>query len=333
MAFAPNRFQQRRRSRGCLHSRRTERVLIVALDILGLRALSFIHRLGRVNFERTISLGRQSLSLDPDSLRAARRLALPQLDSIAREEFAEPLFAALGSKRFESLDASDYEGASIIHDFNQDIPEHLRAQFTAYLDLGSMEHVFSVASTVLNVNRLLAVDGQAIILTMCNGFSGHGFYQLSPEFFFSAFSPTNGFDSTMVILIDAHRPRRWYFVRNPAAAGERVHLPNRTYYILCIARKTRSVNVVTAQQSDYLALWQRPGSEGRRTARRFARVRAALRRVRPAIMKLIPNAVKEQRTVLRVRGPFRRNVKRFDPDTASAQEVQALLAWSNEPRR
>ena len=56
-----------------------------------------------------------------------------------------------------------------------------------------MEHVFSIAQTVLNVNCQLADGGHAIILTISNGFSGHGFYQFSPEFYFSAFAPTNGF--------------------------------------------------------------------------------------------------------------------------------------------
>ncbi len=305
----------------------------MGLEIIGLRAFSFIHRLGLVDFDRTISLGRHTSFLEPAALRGARRLTLPPFDlsSIGAGQNVEPLFAALGARRIESLDASAYEGASIVHDFNNDVPQSLCGQFTAYLDLGSMEHVFSVAQTVLNVNRLLADGGHAIILTISNGFSGHGFYQFSPEFYFSAFSPTNGFDSTTVALIDAHRPRLWYFIRNPAVAGGRMLVPNRSYYILCIAQKIRTVDCVAAQQSDYLSSWQRQNGDTAKPRKRFAGARAAIRRARNAAVALVPSLLKEQMSMLPAKSSFRRNVKRFNPDVASKQELVALRAWAHGP--
>jgi SAM-dependent methyltransferase len=302
----------------------------MGLELIGLRTFSLIHRLRLADFDRTISLGRQMSMLDAAALRAARRLTLPpcELQSIAEGQYIEPLFTALGARRIVSMDASSFEGASIVHDFNQDVPNHLRGQFSAYVDLGSMEHVFSVAQSVLNVNRLLADGGRAIILTISNGFSGHGFYQFSPEFYFSAFAPPNGFDEAMVVLIDAHRPRRWYFIRNPAAAGGRMIVPNRAYAILCIARKIRTVDGVVAQQSDYAATWRRANDGDARPAKRFPRARAAIRSARRAIARLTPGLVSEQAGVLRARNSFRHNVRRFDPDTISAQELAALRTWS-----
>jgi hypothetical protein len=57
---------------------------------------------------------------------------------------------------------------------------------------------------------------KSIFEILKSNYLGHGFYQFSPEIFYSTLIPTNGFSQTIVILIDWDRPENWYY---GAAAG------------------------------------------------------------------------------------------------------------------
>ena len=47
----------------------------------------------------------------------------------------------LGSERLESLDITDFEGATVIHDLNKPVSEELKARFDVVFDGGTLEHV------------------------------------------------------------------------------------------------------------------------------------------------------------------------------------------------
>src|ERR1035437_5512856 len=55
------------------------------------------------------------------------------------DEYSEPLFEILGARLVESLDFSDYEKASIIHDLNLPLPEKYYNSFSAIVDGGTIE--------------------------------------------------------------------------------------------------------------------------------------------------------------------------------------------------
>src|SRR5262245_52181276 len=101
-----------------------------------------------VVFTRTLMIGRQNVFIGGVEFR--RLLAKLGVDSDARlrdsvkrsGDFSEPLFRALGADTVESMDASEFEGATIIHDLNLPIPARLREQFDVVYDGGSLEHVF-----------------------------------------------------------------------------------------------------------------------------------------------------------------------------------------------
>ena len=47
--------------------------------------------------------------------------------------YAEPFLDLLGAKTVTSFDASDYEGASVVHDLNQLIPDEHKNRFSVVL--------------------------------------------------------------------------------------------------------------------------------------------------------------------------------------------------------
>ena len=64
-------------------------------------------------------------------------------------DFAEPLLKSLHASVVESIDASDYEGASIITDFNKPLEYEHHAKFTSFVDFGAMEHIFDPCKRVV----------------------------------------------------------------------------------------------------------------------------------------------------------------------------------------
>lgn len=175
--------------------------------------------------------------------------------------FAESLFeTTFGASTVHSFDVSDYEGASHIHDFNLDIPDSLEGSYSVVVDGGALEHVFNFPTAIKNCMRMLRVGGHYIGISPTNNFCGHGFYQLSPELYFTAFSEANGFGNVSVFAYE-HKPTAtsFYRVMPPIAARERVTIQGRKPYLLFVmAQKTRVADVFAQfpQQSDYLPLWE-----------------------------------------------------------------------------
>ena len=211
-----------------------------------------LRRLGVVDFTSTAMLGRQQLHPARSELPDG---TIPDgFEWTPWKDYADNLFHRLGALKVVSYDNSDYEGATYVHDFNTPLPEKHRALYTLVYDGGTIEHILDARQVIANHNALLRDGGHLIVHSQCNGEPGHGFYQLSPEFFYSTLAPNNGFEDTRVFLVD-FTTGRWHLVVPPAALGERNTIPNRRFDVLCISRKSRTVSKIQAQQSDYQATW------------------------------------------------------------------------------
>jgi SAM-dependent methyltransferase len=235
-----------------------------------------------VNFRRTLTLGRQHMFASPFRLEALlkRRGCWP--GGIQRQEFLDQLtiipyyadgfFRALGAEHLAALDVSAYEGAEIIHDLGEPIPQHLHQSFDVVIDGGMLEHVFNFPGALKNAMELVAVGGHLVLLTPANNFFGHGFYQFSPELFFRALSPENGFRVERVVALENdiewasllgltyvnELKGRWYEVADPASLGGRGTLTNRHPVTLFVRARREAALPVFArypQQSDYVATW------------------------------------------------------------------------------
>ena len=118
----------------------------------------------RVNFSRTITLGRQNHYLDAATLRSLfERFGMPlsaaEEADILQTPYSEGLFKKLGAAAVDSVDASNYEGASLIHDFNHPIDPALSQRYTCVVDFGSLEHIFNFPVAMKNVTDLMEVGG------------------------------------------------------------------------------------------------------------------------------------------------------------------------------
>jgi SAM-dependent methyltransferase len=237
----------------------------MGLDVATLEILLSARDAG-VSFDEVLTVGRQSLRASSAEIRAvlARhgvRLSAHQAQKLVTEEngYCEPLLKLIGAQRVDSIDASNYEGASIVHDMNERLPDSYRGQFTVVIDGGSLEHVFNFPVALRNCMDAVAPGGHFIGITPSNNLMGHGFYQFSPELFFRVFTPANGFRIEKVLLYECPWRWVWYEVLDPEEARRRVELTNnRPAYLIVWAKKAASVPIFTQwpQQSDYVAIWQ-----------------------------------------------------------------------------
>ena len=244
----------------------------MAVDFNTVKFLLWAKNLG-VNFTRTATLGHLGLNCLPRTLRrAVRDFGIPAtgeqigrcfLREPCKDVFADEFLRFLGAGEVVSVDHSDFEGATFLHDLNEPFPENMPGRFDLVLDGGTLEHVFNYPAALKHSLELLRVGGHFITVTPANGAMGHGFYQFSPELFFGVFNAQNGFVLRKIVLFEAFKPDApFYEVNNPAVVGRRVELSvSRPVYLAVLAQKTADVPILARppQQSDYVAAWSRPG--------------------------------------------------------------------------
>lgn len=238
----------------------------MGLDSNACRLLLYAKRRGAV-FTHTITLGRLALRLNR---RMMRRLfkefeLYNNDDQINRifsspEGFSEPFFYELGAEQIDSVDATDYEGASFVHDLNCELPQKSELMYDAVVDGGTLEHVFNFPTALKTSMNAVKIGGHFFAITQCNNAMGHGFYQFSPELYFRVFSPDNGFVlENMFIAEGSFGVVPWYSVADPLQVNHRVELVNDVQtYLLVIARRVAMAPIFKSwpQQSDYAAAWR-----------------------------------------------------------------------------
>ena len=236
----------------------------MGLDFNGARFLLYAQRLG-VNFERTAMIGRQSLDLTKAELSTSfsdfgYSVNKELIDMVFTRDqgYAEPLLAYLGAQDIHSFDFSAYEGATHLHDMNREIPPQFIEQYSVVFDGGSLEHVFNFPVAISNCMQMLRIGGHYLGISPANNFMGHGFYQFSPELYFSVFNSQNGFKLISLIAFEDRPGGAWFSVKNPKEAKGRVMLVNdEPVYLLIVARRHTKTGIFDTppQQSDYIATW------------------------------------------------------------------------------
>jgi hypothetical protein len=216
------------------------------------------------SFARMATLGRQELHASRSDLLSILRRSNLQINSECQRELLDPttvyadhFFALLGAREIVAIDASPYEGAQVIHDMNNPLPDDLKSSFDLFLDGGTLEHVFDFATASKNCMRAVRPGGRFITLTMANNFCGHGFYQFSPELFFRLLSGENGYTMESCIEWEDVHGSQFYQVIDPASLCTRIELTSRCgAYLFVQARRVGDVSVgYIPLQSDYTAQW------------------------------------------------------------------------------
>src|SRR5436190_8752705 len=159
----------------------------MGIDLHSARFLRSETRRG-LRLGRMLTLGRQEITMEPKAYRSF----LSTLGVAARENiYADDLFHGLGATTVDVMDASDYEGANLLHDLNQPVESRLHGSYDCVFDGGALEHVFNFPIALKSCLEMVKPNGYFVTITPTNGFCGHGFYQFSAELFYSALSPAN----------------------------------------------------------------------------------------------------------------------------------------------
>lgn len=254
-----------------------------------------------VSFERIATLGRQRLLGDREMLLSTLRASGYQLsrDRVVRlldptNEYSEEFLSILGAKEIIAVDASDFEGAHIIHDMNQQIPERLDSAFDLVVDGGTLEHIFDLPTALRNATRMVRPNGTFISLTQANNFCGHGFYQFSPELYYRFLCPENGYVVDSCVLWEDIPGSSFYQVPDPDAVQDRINLTSEfgIYMFVQATRQGAVSREFVPQQSDYQRLWEGASTEVNRTTEtslRSKKVKATLKRI-PALRTAVQSA-------------------------------------------
>jgi SAM-dependent methyltransferase len=240
----------------------------MGLDFNSIKFLLWSKNLG-VAFDRTLTLGRQGLTCSRGRLgRAFQNFGLSVTDGevdlcFKREAFtelyADDFLKLLGVKEMVSVDYSDFEGATLLHDLNQPFPGHLLGSFDLVIDGGTLEHIYNYPDALSHCLGLLRVGGHFVAVTPASGQMGHGFYQFSPELFFRFFSMERGFVLRKIVAYDCSKINSpFYEVEDPATTRQRTGLVGKKVIQLAVlAQKTAQAPLTLdpPQQSDYAAIW------------------------------------------------------------------------------
>lgn len=302
----------------------------MGVDSNGSRALLWLSKSG-VQFTRLATLGRQSIGIEHDVM--ARNLAefgfVTQTEWPTKDSFAEPFFRLLGAREIISFDASDFEGASVVHDFNLPIGGKFREHFDVVFDAGTLEHIFNVPIGLSNCMEMVKVGGYYIACHPCNNFFGHGFYQFSPELYFRCFSKDNGFVLEYLIAHEDFAGAPWFRVADPGDVHARILLVNaKQCYLIVVARKVDARSRYfeqPPQQSDYALAWEtRHWTDGLvpRSGNSDTLIRRMIRSFLPSRVRAIYRAVKRDREMQDaiLRSP---HFELFDPASYVPKDTEA----------
>ncbi|MDD2921802.1 MAG: class I SAM-dependent methyltransferase [Anaerolineales bacterium] len=259
----------------------------------------FDARLKGVSFAKTATLGHLSLYLHPSETAYFRReyrsnfpnSTVEPLKNYKFGDYSDQFLADfLGVTDRTVFDASDYEGADTIHDFNQPIPESLKNAFDVVIDCGALEHIFNFPTAISNLMNMVKIGGSLFTSSPSNNLCGHGFFQFSPELMFRVFTKENGFELRRIVVTEGVFPsfemsphRAAYEVVDPASAHTRVELLTHGP-VTMLAEAVKIENVPLFRnfplQSDYISLWEQGGGQ--------APSKSAARRILKSVYRLLP---------------------------------------------
>jgi hypothetical protein len=201
-------------------------------------------------FGRVATIGRQGLYLSSYKLMELLRLEREP----AYGPFCENLLIShFGASAVESFDNSNFEGATHTVDMNKPLVQV--GQYDTVLDGGCTEHIYNAPQALHNISKMCADRGQILHILPANNFCGHGFWQFSPELFFSLYSTRNGYSETEVYLADLANEDVWYQVKQPKDGRRAIATSSTPVYALVRTKRSGPFSHENIQQSDYVYGW------------------------------------------------------------------------------
>jgi hypothetical protein len=271
-----------------------------------------------VSFKKTLTIGRQGLMVPASTFKKMLRKFNTTAPLPPATGYAEELFKFLGAEVRDSLDYSDFEQASVIHDMNLPVPDALKNKYTCVWDGGCLEHVFNYPAAIKNCMDMVEIGGHLIVHTPANNFFGHGFYQFSAELFFSLLTQHNGFANTKVFVshdrrkYESYAGKYWYEVSSPQALKRRVDErppfgSAASMMIFVVSKKIAAVpDALQVMQSDYVEAWNgNSRSKSLSPLQKMVKICVKFSRLARKILRIYVRAKKVRLFYRRIKGfPF-----------------------------
>jgi hypothetical protein len=227
---------------------------------------------GVLKGETILQLGRQSILFGEEALHKYAKQHGVALSTVEPQLSFDPhyrqlgfvdditLFKSLGFKNVHSLDYSNFEGADILWDLNQPIPEKYWGQFNVIYDGGTAEHVFHFPQLLNNIHLLLKEGGIIIHASPSNNHVDHGFYMYSPQIYSDYYSANlYSILTSQIIEYSANPKRSWSIYSYRPGMLQHLSYGNfgkRMLLIHLVAQKTsQSTSGIPPQQGGYLQAW------------------------------------------------------------------------------
>jgi len=199
----------------------------MGLDLCGIDAIYMATKYSK-SIEDVLTLGRQGIYLSYEQFLTK--------SSNGYSSFSEDFFKNLGAKVVDSIDYSNFEGCTIVHDMNT--PVSVIKKYDFIFDGGCTEHIFNIPQVFDNIIKLLKIGGVFCSVTVNNNFSGHGFYQFSPEIFIQVFQKDYGMELLELFLAETDsETSTWVSVKISDYRQTFKFENTKQVYIIAIARK------------------------------------------------------------------------------------------------
>lgn len=209
----------------------------------------------------------------------------------ARNASDQAVLRALGAEEVLALDYADFEGAELVHDLNQPVPQSWWDRFDGVLDSGTLEHVFGVPTALANLAHMLRVGGRVIHISPCNNFTNHGFYQFSPTLL-ADFYEANAFADLQVFVAEEtgvdYRSSAWELFEIDPRRQPVLMTSRRRLLLIVVAEKTAASTADRLPlQSYYRQLFEASGAGRQETAPAtgWGRIQTEVKRWLPAPVK------------------------------------------------
>jgi hypothetical protein len=225
----------------------------MGIDIHGLNFLRFAKK--KKPFGDTLTIGRQAIYV----LEPIVRELIGTAGAYTEHAYCEALLTEhFGATGVESIDKSAYEQATHVHDLNAPLPESLYQRYDTVIDMGTLEHIYNAPQALKSCSQCCKRGGQILHVLPANNFCGHGFWQFSPELFFSLYCERNGYSDTEVFIADLADSAKWYLVKQPAP-GERVTVSSSTalYVLVRTVLSNTGFSQSDVQQIYYVHAWEK----------------------------------------------------------------------------
>jgi SAM-dependent methyltransferase len=173
-------------------------------------------------------VGRQTVSLSPEAFKAMLRdegfsdQVKVEIDTTTRSGYGREFvtdasfFRALGADSVVAIDASDYEGAEIVHDLNRAIPAELEMKFDFIFNGSVLDNLFDPAAALRNISKMMTPNGRVIHFEHASNATNNAYLQFSPNWFYDYYAANRFADckTYLAFFSDLNGPWAFYACRH-----------------------------------------------------------------------------------------------------------------------